>query len=1111
MTDNMTEKAKAYTQMTPIPTYEPEEPCRLPMFLDKRVYQGSSGRIYPYTITEKISDKKTIKEYNAVYLENEYLLVMLLPELGGRVHRIFDKTNEYDCGYYNETIKPALAGLAGPWVSGGIEFDSPCHHRPTAFERVDFYIEEKDDGSATVHMSETDKISCIKSTASFTLYPGKAYLEVKGKVYNTTGQTKTFLWWAGADVPANETSRTIFPPDVRAVADHGGRSVSKFPVATGTYYNVDYGEGVDISYPKNIPVPTSYMACRSDFDFIGNYDSAAEAGLLHISDHHLSPGKKQWTWGSGDFGRAWYNSLTDENGAYTEISAGVFSSGQPDFAFLAPYEEKTFTQYFMPYKKIGGVKNASSEAAVNLEASDGRADVKIYASSEINAAVTLKGRFNKYISEKVRLSPEDVYECTVETGEEAPENLTLTVEDENGKTIISYTPVKRGFEKLPEPAKAPADPEDIPSLEELWLTAVHLEQNRHASRSPIPYYLEGLKRDPSDIRLNTSYGKLLYNMGLFKESEKYFRAAIEKSTRLNQNPYDCEPYYNLGLALKEQGRLDEAYDAFYKSVWSSAMQDCGYYQLACIASAKGDYEAALEFAESALVKGYHNLKARTLKTALLRHLGQKERAEAFARESIRLDPMSYGAHYELYRLTKDFNDLNTLTSIMQNDLQSYIELSIKYSEAGLFEDAAKVLALISQADRRMLHYYTAYYSNSAVELEIAQGCDSDLYDFPNRLHDIKVLEYVMEHNPSDARAPYDLANLLYARGQWQRAIELWEHSAKLEPDHAETHRNLAFAYFNRFHDDASAVKSMEKAARLAPDDARIFYELDCLYKETNYPMLKRVNAMAENMRLTSSRDDLYTECITIANTLGRYDRALKLINMHTFRPWEGGEGRITAQYRTARIGLGRKAISAGDTEEAVSQLTAALTYPENLGEGKLGVMTDNDIYYYLGCALEATDKILSNEYFEKASQGSGGPEPAVYYSDCPPEMYFYRALAFGKLGDEKRARKMFNRLIDYSEEHMNDRSETDYFAVSLPDFMIFDTDLDRKNKLHCIFMAALGYAGFGKTEKAMRYINAGLELDNSHQGLNILKRSLTGGEENDDKSTEVKRNYVWRK
>lgn len=1080
---------KIRSEQVIIPTYESGEPTKLPMFLEKRVYQGSSGRVYPHPVCESISDEKVDKEYTAVFLENEYLLVMILPEIGGKVHRILDKTNNYDAVYYNEVIKPALVGLAGPWVSGGIEFNWPQHHRPSTFDPVDWTMRENEDGSATVTVSEIENMFHTKGMASFTLYPGKAYLEIKGQLYNPTDRPQTFLWWANPAVSVNDYTQSIFPPDVHAVMDHGKRGVSSFPIATGTYYKMDYSEGVDISRYKNIPVPTSYMAYHSDYDFVGNYDYGKDAGLLHIADHHISPGKKQWTWGCGDFGKAWDRNLTDANGPYIELMTGVFTDNQPDFTFIAPYEEKTFTQYFMPYKNVGAVKNATTDAMINLEIVDRSAMVSVYAPSELNCIVSLSGKIEKYIMEALRLSPEKPFTTAVEIDEESITDLTLSVTDESGNVIVDYSPEEEKIEKIPAPAEAAKKPEEIHSLEELYLTALHLEQYRHATYSPEPYYLEGLRRDPTDIRLNNGYGKYLYNRGLFKESEKYFRAAIKKSTWKNPNPYDCEPYYNLGLSLKRQGRLDEAFNAFYKSVWSSAMQDRGYYNLACISASRGKLSEALEFAERSLSRGAHNMKARNLKTSLLRLMGKLQDANAFALETSTIDPADFGCRYELYRITNDFAVLNELTTIMRGELRNYIELSLNYYEFGLYEEAAKVLALISEADKPMLHYYMAFYSNSDVELEIAAKCDCRLC-FPNRLTDIAVLEYAIENNAADANAPYLLGNLLYDKGQWERAMELWKISAQLNDTNPVVHRNLSLAYFNKTADKESSKTEMEKAFRLAPDDARIFYELDQLYKQLNMPVNKRLVAMAEQPDLTASRDDLYTEFITLINCEGYYDRALKAIITHKFHPWEGGEGKIPAQYKKALIGLAKECLESKDYEGAAQKLNEALVYPENLGEGKLYGTLDNDIYYMLGKTYAPIDHIKSVEYYRLALRGSGDLSSAMYYNDQPPEMFYYQALAAKELGDERSARSRFNKLINYGEQHINDHMEIDYFAVSLPDFLIFETDLDRKNFVHCCFMAALGYYGIGNTEKAKKFLSDGLASDVSHQGLIELKKHI---------------------
>jgi hypothetical protein len=76
-----------------IPTYGIGKPDKNPMFFEKRVYQGSSGVVYPNPVIEKIYDEKEDKEYNGLFLENRYIKIMILPELGGRIQMAYDKIN----------------------------------------------------------------------------------------------------------------------------------------------------------------------------------------------------------------------------------------------------------------------------------------------------------------------------------------------------------------------------------------------------------------------------------------------------------------------------------------------------------------------------------------------------------------------------------------------------------------------------------------------------------------------------------------------------------------------------------------------------------------------------------------------------------------------------------------------------------------------------------------------------------------------------------------------------------------------------------------------------------------------------------------------------------
>ncbi len=1075
-------KVKVTNRRVSIPTYEIGQYDKNPMFLEKRVYQGSSGRVYPHPVCYSVSDTKSDRVYDAFILENDYISVMILPELGGRIQRIFDKTTGSDAVYYNEVIKPALVGLVGPWISGGIEFNWPQHHRPSTFDPVDFTSEEHDDGSASVCVGETEKMFHTKCTTVFTLYPDRAYLEVSVRIYNPTAIPQTFLWWANPAVAVNDDTKSIFPPDVTAVMDHGKRDVSKFPIADGVYYKVDYSPGTDISRYKNIPVPTSYMAYRSGYDFIGNYDFRRRVGLLHIADHHISPGKKQWTWGCGDFGRAWDRNLTDENGPYIELMTGVYTDNQPDFTFIKPYEEKTFRQYFMPYREVGDVKNASLNAVINIEKTEDDAVVTVYTPTGLkDARLDIFAGGELVSSLPLSLATAEVFRTKAHT--DAPyEKLSVSLTNGDG-AVLSFTPPSPSGE-VPEPATAIPAPEALPTNEKLFLAATHLMQYRHATFSPEPYFLEGLRRDPGDIRINNGYGKYLYEKGRFAESAEHFRSAIASSTWKNPNPYDCEPFYNLGLALLAMGDEDGAYDAFYKASWDGAMQAGAFYSLAEIASRRGEFKAALEFAELSLVRGTHNMNARTLKTALLRLTGEPEKAASFAKETLSLDPLEFGCRYELCLLSNDEDELESFRTLLRGDDDSYITLASLYLDAGLISDADKILAL-APGKSPMIHYYRYFAAGAAEELELAES-SSPLYCFPNRLSDIAVLERASQHG---SMAKYYLGLLLYDRGRCEEAAALWE-SCEDAISLPTVHRNLALAYYNKLHRQSEALAEMERAFAEDETDARVFYELDCLRRELCTPPKERLRLLGEHPELLPLRDDLYTEYITLLNLCGQPRRALELMSAHKFHPWEGGEGRITSQYRISLCKLAKK-----EPENAREYLTRALSYPENLGEGKLAGCLDNDIYYMLGSVERDDDKAA--EFYRLAARGNGALGKAEYYNDQPPEMMYYAALAHRALGDEAEAARRFGKFVNYARAHYNDEARPDYFAVSLPDFLIFEHDQARSNKVHCRFLAALGLLGLGDTDGAAAEAKAGLALDPAHAGLIDILTEIGGRNDND--------------
>lgn len=1077
--------ARVYEQAVIFPTYKASEPEKSPLFIEKRAYQGSTGKVYPVPVTEKISETREDVQYKAVILENDYLYVMILPELGGRIQRALDKTNNYDFVYYNRVIKPALVGLAGPWISGGIEFNWPQHHRPSTFMPVDYALSENPDGSSSVILGETDRINGTKANASITLYPDKAYIEIRGRLFNPTDYPQTFLWWANPAVSVNDHTFSVFPPDVNAVMDHGKRAVSTFPIATGEYYKADYSAGVDISRYKNIRVPTSYMAAHSDFDFVGNFDESRDAGLLHVADHHISPGKKQWTWGCGDFGKMWDKNLTDEDGPYIELMTGVFCDNQPDFSWLKPQEEKTFTQYFMPYKTVGRVSSATKDIILGVDYLDkngktidpdpfayGReaneaiqrkaaaARIKVYATGAYKNAQIVICSGGKVIYQKAAdLSPKAAFVDTVKE----LRDYEITVYSENDEPLCAYREYIRENQPIPDPADALKKPEEIQSLEELYLAGQHLEQYRHAAFLPADYYLEGLRRDATDIRLNNAYGLYLLRNTQIGESIPYFQAAIKKQTWRNPNPYAGETYFNLGLALELLGRLPEAYDAFFKAAWSAETAGPAFHHLACIAVKQGDLKKALQFADESLIRGWHNMKTRSLKASILAHI-DKENAVywRFLEDSLQIDPLYLS-------LLCRFEDQAAFDKVTGGRIEEYLNVAYEYLGFGFYEDAIEILKACP-ADSPMKHYAQAYaeslldfpapFAQNAAEA--GEKAPSD-YCFPNRVMECLILKNAVRLLESGGRtAPMAheyLGELLYDKKRYEQAVFHWREAIKAKPVLALAHRNLSIACFNH-GEKALALPEIAEAVRLAPGNSRFLLEQDQLLKRLERPVKERLAILEAHQEIIADRCALMLAYVSLLNQDGQHEKALELMTHYTFHVWEGGEGKVADEYKNALFALAEKDLQNGEPEKALQYAARTLSYPDNLGEGKLDNVPDNRAYYLMGSAYRALgEEAKAKECFEKAALGSQTPEPVRYYNDQPSDYIYWQGLAFHALGDDTQAKKSFHQLIMFGERHLFDKVSYDFFAVSMPELEVYQDDMQKRSDDYCRRLIHLGRKG----------------------------------------------------
>jgi tetratricopeptide (TPR) repeat protein len=1105
---HLTGPVKAWRQPVSIETYTPQAPTPNPMFLETRVYQGSSGRVYPLPFFDRIATEPVPRLWDALHIENDFIRVMVLPELGGRIHIGYDKIAGYDFFYRQNVIKPALVGLAGPWASGGVEFNWPQHHRPATFMPVETEIEHHADGSATLWCSDHDPMQRMKGMHGVRLYPDRALLELNVRLFNRTRFTQTFLWWANVAARVHGRYQSFFPPDVGFVADHAKRAITRFALSDRPYYGVDYParvrDGVpdaeqpaalrpdgsypanDLSWYANIPVPTSYMAVGSEADYFGGYDHARQAGLVHVANHHIAPGKKQWTWGNQEFGYAWDRSLTEADGPYIELMAGVYTDNQPDFSFLAPWETKAFTQTWIPIHAIGIPRAANEAAAVSLTEDNGEIRIGLQVTQDMpKLEIALRAGGAELMRWPIgaRAGRPLFVEAPLPASVD-PAGLAVTVY-RDGQILIAYDPAKIAPARTPAAAQEPPLPKDVASVEELYLTGLHLEQYRHATRRPEAYWQEALRRDPDDSRVNNAMGLWHLQRGEFDAAAEHLGRAVARLTRLNPNPRDGEPYYNLGLVQRLRGEDKQAYDAFYKATWNAAWRAPAYLGLAEIDGMRGDWERARDNLLRSLAAEADNLNARNLLVVALDRLGRHEEARQLHLALRALDALDVASRWH--------------AGIEPATAQDQLDLTFDMLRAGRREEALRVLTCRDE-DRPspMLLFVRAMVEaelgrgEAYAVLENAEKVDLTLC-FPSRLEEMQILQRAIAVKPDGASAHYLLGNFLYDRRRHQEAIHHWREASRLRPDFPTVWRNLGIALFNVLHDAAGARAAFDRAAALAPSDGRILYERDQLWKKLGERPERRLQELELYHPIVAARDDLSVERATLLNRLGRSAEALDFLLQRQFQPWEGGEGLVLAQYVRAHLKLGQTALVQGMAKEALAHFQAAKQVPHNLGEARHPLASQSDIAYWIAEAHAALgDPRAARAAWEEATRRPGDFQQMAV--QAVSDMTHWAARAQLRLGHEAEARSIFEAILSYADELERSEPRVDYFATSLPNMLLFTDDLGMRNRIMARLLRAQAFTGLNRAAQAEEILKSILADDcNNIMAADLLEEINTSG------------------
>jgi tetratricopeptide (TPR) repeat protein len=1075
-------RAKVWEEPLVLPTYEVNPPDHNPRFYAGRAYQGAQGRVYPYAMIDDLTDNRVEKSYRAVYLENEYIKVCVLPELGGRVLSAVDKTNNYDFFYRQTVIKPALIGMIGAWISGGVEWNFPHHHRPTVFMPIDYTIENHPDGSATAWVGEMEIRHRMRWVVGLTLYPGKSYLEARLKPINRTPFIQSFLFFANAGTHSNENYQVFFPPDTQYVTYHGKNQFARWPVSREVFNAIDYTSGVDLSWWKNHPEWTSMFAWNYDEDFFAGYDHGKRAGTVSVANHHVAPGKKFWEWSAGPRGVLWDHILTEKDGPELELMTGAYSDNQPDYSWLQPLESKEVRLYWFPIRDLGGLKYANIEGALNVDL-QASGVVRIAANTVAahnGATLSLNSGDKVLFSETIDISPAHPFSAEVRLpAGTRPEDVRVSLTDHESRELFAYQEKKSKHEPMPEPVKPPPPPRDVQTIEELYYAGMRLEQFFNPALEPDAYYEEALRRDPNDSRVNLALGIRNLKRGLFADAEQRFRTALKRPTYNFTSPRDGEALYYLGLALRFQGKHREAIEPLYRATWSYGFHTPAYHQLAEISASAGQLEEALDHVNRALATNAWSGKTADLKAALLRRAGRAAEALELAQAVLKADPLDFWAGHEIYLAKKSSSkadadaQLKKLLNLMRADVQSFLELAVDYSHAGLWDEAIAILSLVPRsgavqpAGAAMVDYYLGYFSgeqgDQARQLEFFKKAASanPRYVFPFRLESVAVLKRAAETNPADARAPYYLGNLLFDE-QPAAALKEWEKSRALDPGFATVHRNLAIAYQQVERDLGKSVASMEKAVQCDPSDARLFYELDVLYERAGTAHEKRMATLEKNRATVEKRDDAISRLVLLYVQTARYDDAARLLAERHFNVWEGSRG-LRDAYEDVYLLKGLARFRARDYRGALADYQKALEFPLNLENAwpyRGGRMPA--IFYFIATAHEALgDTSNAKLFYDKAAEA----KQLEQWSD----LRYYEAMALKKLGKVDRAGRVLSGLMEFAS--VEPGSGVDFFSK----FGEREPLNVRQARLH--YLRGLVHRGRGDAAAARAEFEKALSLD----------------------------------
>lgn len=971
----------------------------------------NSRDVYPYTMQDDLTHVEATKTYQALYLENEYLKIIVLPQLGGHVYSIYDKTNHREVLYRDHVIKYGLVGPRGAWISGGMEFSFPYAHTTDSVSPVEFSLRHNSDGSASAIVGAIDWVSNMYWEIAITLRPDTARLEEGVTLFNATPQQHLYLFWTNTAVKATDDLQYIYPMR-ETIEDDPFAIVQKWPV----------WDGVDQSWYKNVAPAMAIFGRAVQRNFFGVYYHASDYGVVHVADYHQDPGKKIWTWGTARSGRIWDKLLSDDDGPYNEIQSGrFFTQGYREF--MQPRRVEEWTEYWYPVSGLkDGFVEATSQMALNVNYSAGNIVVSLSPVADVTGASLLIKEGGKVLGEQraINLTSMHTFNYTVPVKDvsTAKKDLDVEVTSANGKSILHWSAAepldgnpdfvaRAGNRIMTEIRDSPKTP-----TQALFMRGVLLQKMGEEQRA-VAVYDEVLHRDPGYVPALLREAWLKYQAGDFVAAEALLGRAKSRDES------DAAVEYALGVVYRAEGKLTLAEDGFWTSIHYGGSAAPALVELGEIEIRLGHYLEAEKLLTRAVTYNPSDAFAFADVAVAERLAGKSQDATQASAKAVKEMPLLP------YALVEQFQDKQAaggadaagLKAVMNSDPENYLAVAAWYHSLGAWKSADAVL----QAETTnfpagsitpMVSYYLAsdaHHEGDASRAEhYAQeaATSRSVAVFPNRLEDYSILVDALKADPGDAQAKYEVGTFLFAHDRYDEAATLWREAVSAGFNNSVLLRNLGLYDWQVKHDVQKAAEDYAGAIQLSPHEYRLYPDLDEIYEQED-----KVAAREELFQNAPSdvlaQDTVQARRVVLLMEQQQYSDALTTLASRTFTPWEGGMA-VHGMYVVANLESGKRELAGKHPAEAEKYFRAAMLYPENLGTGAPDQPGDAEQLYWLGNAMEAEGQ----DGDAKAAWKKVADQAENREGHCD----LFPALADEKLGNQNEAKEMLEQCTRAAEQ-----------------------------------------------------------------------------------------------